>query len=75
VPVAAETSRGSSILLSLTLGAVLGLSLLVVVLTLTPAWALPEAVLALVYARREALMFWGFSIALTIGVAMTFAAY
>jgi hypothetical protein len=75
VPVAAETSRGSSILLSLTLGAVLGLSLLVVVLALTPAWALPEAIVAFVYARRGALMFWGFSIALTLGVAMTVTAY
>jgi hypothetical protein len=73
--VAAVTSESQSIVLPLIFGAALGLSLLVVVLALTPPWALPRPVIGLVYARREALIFWASSIALTIGLAMTFAAF
>jgi hypothetical protein len=73
--VAAVSSDSSSILLPLVVVAGLGLLLLVVALALTPAWALPRPVVALVYDRREAVIFWTFAIALTIGVAMTFATY
>ena len=61
-------------LLPLVLGAALGLSLLVAVLALTPAWALPRPVQGLVYGRREVLIFVGFAAALSIGATITFAA-
>jgi hypothetical protein len=73
--IAAVRSDSSSILLPLVLGLGLGISLLVVALALTPPWALPRPVLALVYDRREAVIFWAFAIALTIGLATTFAAF
>jgi hypothetical protein len=75
VPVAAVSPGSSSFLLPLVLGVALGLSLLAVALALTPPWALPRPVLALVYAWREALIFAGCGTALCIGLAITFAAF
>jgi hypothetical protein len=72
-PVAAVSSGSSSLLLPLALGAALGLSLLVAVLALTPLWALPRPVAALVYDRREVLIFWGLATALGVGLALTLA--
>jgi phosphoribosylcarboxyaminoimidazole (NCAIR) mutase len=73
VPVAAVSSDSSSLLLPLALGVALGLAMLAVALALTPAWALPRPVFALVYAWREALIFAGCGMALCIGLAITFA--
>jgi hypothetical protein len=73
VPTAAASSGSSSVLLPLALGTALGLSLLVAVLALTPAWALSGRAQALVYGRREVLVFAGFTAALSIGVTITFA--
>jgi hypothetical protein len=74
VPVATASPGSSSFLLPIALGVALGLSLLAVALALTPPWALPRTVQALVYAWREALIFAGCGTALCIGLAITFAA-
>jgi hypothetical protein len=71
VPVAAASSDSSSLLFPLALGAALGLSLLLVLLALTPAWALPRPMEALVYDRRELLIFVGCAAALSIGLGFT----
>jgi hypothetical protein len=47
--------------------------LLVAILALTPAWALSGRAQALVYGRREVLVFSAFAAALSIGVTITFA--
>jgi hypothetical protein len=73
VPVAAVSSDSSSLLLPLALGVALGLALLPVALALTPSWALPRPVFALVYAWREALIFAGCGMAVCIALAITFA--
>ncbi len=70
---AAAAGSDSSFLLPLALGFVLGLSLLIIALALTPPWALPRQVQVLVYDRREVMIFGGFAIALSIGLSITLA--
>jgi hypothetical protein len=70
VPVAAAGSGSSSILLPLVFGLALGFSLLVVILALTPPWALPGQLLALVDGRREGVIFGGFAIAVCLGLIL-----
>jgi hypothetical protein len=74
VPVAADSGASSSNLLLLLFGVALGVSLFVVVLGLTPPWALPRPVLALVYNRRDALIFGGFATAAGIGLGLAIVA-
>lgn len=71
MPVAAVSSGSSSLLFPLALGAALGLSLLVVILALTPPWALPGVVHGLVYGRRELVIFGGVATAACISLAIT----
>jgi hypothetical protein len=72
--VAAARGASSSTPLLILLGIALGVSLLVVVLGLTPAWILPGPVLALVYNRRDALIFGGFAMAAGLGLGLAIAA-
>jgi hypothetical protein len=72
--VAATSGASSSTPLFILLGIALGLALLVVVLGLTPASVLPRPVLALVYNRRDALIFGGFAIAAGLGLGLAIAA-
>jgi hypothetical protein len=73
-PVAATSKTSSSSLVPLLFGIALGLSLFVVVLGLVPPWALPGPVLALVYNRRDALIFGGFATAAGLGLGLAIAA-
>jgi hypothetical protein len=73
VQVAGTGSASTPVLVPLVLGVALGLSLLVVAVALTPSRALPRRMLALVYDRRPLLIFGGFAVAFSIGVAMTLA--
>jgi hypothetical protein len=73
VPVAAASSAPSSSFVPLLFGVALGLSLLVVAIGLAPPWALPGPVLALVYNRRDAIIFGGFATAAGIGLGLVIA--
>jgi hypothetical protein len=75
VPVASVGSGSSSTLLPVLLGVGLGLSLLVVAVAMTPPWVLPRPVGAVVYERRDSLVYAGIATALSIGVGLliTFA--
>jgi hypothetical protein len=73
-PVAATSKTSSSSLVPLLFGIALGLSLFVVLLGLVPPWALPGPVLALVYNRRDALIFGGFATAAGLGLGLAIAA-
>jgi hypothetical protein len=73
VQVSGTGSTSTPVLLTLALGAALGLSLLVVAVALTPSRALPGRMSGLVYDRRPLLIFGGFAVAFSIGVAMTLA--
>jgi hypothetical protein len=74
VPLAAESSASSSTLVPLLFGLALGLSLFVVIVGMAPPRALPRPVLALVYNRRDALIFGGFATAAGIGLGFAIAA-
>ncbi len=56
--------------LAVVLGIVLGLSLLVMAVALTPPWILPGPVGALVYDRRDYLFYGGVATALSIGLGI-----
>jgi hypothetical protein len=70
VPVASVGSSSSSTLLPILLGVGLGLSLLVVSIAVTPPWVLPRGVGAIVYDRRDSLVYAGIATALSIGVGL-----
>jgi hypothetical protein len=70
VPVASVGSSSSSTLLPILLGVGLGLSLMVVAVALTPPWVLPRPVGAVVYDRRDLLVFAGIATALSIGLGL-----
>jgi hypothetical protein len=73
LPVATvAASPSSSLLLPLVLGIALGLSLMIVGVALTPAWAMRRSV-AVVEDRRETLLYTGVAIALAIGVGVGIA--
>ena len=73
LPVATvAASPSSSWLLPLVLGIALGLSLMIVGVALTPAWAMRRSV-AVVEDRRETLLYTGVAIALAIGVGVGIA--
>ena len=65
-------SPPSSMQLPLVLGIALGLSLMIVGVALTPAWAMRRSV-AVVEDRRETLLYTGVAIALAIGVGVGIA--
>jgi hypothetical protein len=73
VPVASVDSRSSSTLLPILLGVGLGLALLVIAVALTPPWVLPRPVGAVVYERRDSLVYAGIATALSIGVGVLIA--
>jgi len=67
-------SRSSSLLLPLVLGIALGLSLMIVAVALTPAWAMRKgSVAAVVEDRRETLLYTAVAVALAIGVGVGIA--
>jgi hypothetical protein len=72
VPVASSTSSSSSTL-PLLLGIALGLSLLAVALAATPPWLLPRQMAGPVDEHREAVMFGGMAIAISIGIGFMIA--
>jgi hypothetical protein len=62
------------LLLPLVLGIALGLSLMIVAVALTPAWAMRKGSLAAVVEdRRETLLYTGVAVALAIGVGVGIA--
>jgi len=73
VPATAASSAHSSRFVPLLFGLALGLALLVVLLGLAPPWVLPGPVLALVYNRRDALIFGGFATAAGLGLGLAIA--
>jgi hypothetical protein len=73
VPATASGSARSSGFVLLLFGLALGVALFIVLLGLAPPWALPEPVLALVYNRRDALIFGGFATAAGLGLGLAIA--
>jgi hypothetical protein len=57
-------------LLSVVLGIALGLSLMMVGVALTPAWAMRRSVAVVVGDRRDTLLYTGIAVALAIGVGV-----
>jgi hypothetical protein len=72
-PATAASSARPSRFVPLLFGLVLGLALFVVLLGLAPPWVLPGPVLALVYNRRDALIFGGFATAAGLGLGLAIA--
>jgi hypothetical protein len=68
--VASVGTHSSSTLLPILLAAALGLSLIVVAVALTPPWVLPRTFGAVVYERRDSLIYAGIATALSIGVGL-----
>jgi hypothetical protein len=61
-------------LVPLVLGIALGLSLMIVAVALTPAWAMRKgSVASVVEDRRETLLYTGLAVALAIGVGLGIA--
>ena len=57
-------------LLPLVFGIALGLSLMIVGVALTPAWAMGRSVAVVVGERRETLLYTGVAVALAIGLGV-----
>ena len=72
-PVSSATTGSSSDLVPIVLAVALGLSLIIVAIALTPPWVLPRPVGAVVYERRDALVYVGIGTALSIGTGLLIA--
>jgi hypothetical protein len=64
------SSSSSSFVLPVFLGVALGLSLLAVALALSPSWALPHSMAALIYHRGNVVIYGGLVAALCISIAI-----
>jgi hypothetical protein len=63
-------SGSSSFVLPVFLGVALGLSLLAIVLSFSPLWALPHSMAALIYHRRNVVIYGALVAALCTGIAI-----
>jgi hypothetical protein len=70
VPVASADSDSFSSLLPIVLVGALGLALILIAVALTPSWALPRTVGAVLYERRDSLIYAGIATAVSIGLGL-----